>query len=99
MKAVKRDKALAGTAMAIAGLISTLVNAGSQIYNAKKNKQAIQEANQENLFAQNFGNAMNQQQNLRAVYNNPNELDLLQQNTILPTINQFACGGRKMRRK
>lgn len=99
MKAVKRNKAFVGTALAIGSIISALASAGSQIYGAKKNADAMKEANANNLFAQNFNNSLNQQQNLRSVYNNQGELDLLNRFDALPTLNQFKCGGMKIKRK
>jgi hypothetical protein len=99
MKAVRKKAFIGTTAMLLANVIPALISAGSQVYGAKKNADAMKEANANNLFAQNFNNSLNQQQNLRSIYNNQGELDLLNRFDALPTLNQFKCGGMKIKRK
>lgn len=99
MKAVRKKAPFGTTALLLSTIIPSLINAGSQIFGAKKNADAMKDANANNLFAQNFNNSLNQQQNLRSVYNNQGELDLLNRFDSLPTLNRFKCGGMKIKRK
>lgn len=96
----KRKKAVLGTVLGVGSLISSLIGAGTSIYNNIKNSNAkadaIAEENRQNRINANIDNTNTAMQNIN---NNLNNNNLDEYYDRFNTNNIFKCGGSKKRKK